>query len=570
MPTVAKKIVGEVFGDLTIIGENREQRALRAVCRCACGNEYLVQYSRLVNGGITCCRECKKKTSKISECNRRDEKIRLYKEADALQPLNGDVFWNFTVVRPIDDPTEGGRCRYMFLCRCGNCRVEKLNAVVSGRIKSCGCLKRNRFSDGMNISDVTAGSTSHTLVFTGETKSDGYGDDALRLYRCTCSACGMSSWYSKRLFKQGYAKCDCERLQERRRHFIEVLKKYRISKYPKYNREEFVKGMRFGKLTVTKMTENTHKGESSTWYGCCGNTASVSKKSISTTLSSCGVKFNDTSGMRLHSLMPSSVNRSKFPVADYPSYGKVSSCEDVTMKSIIRCFSQTFYDLLYERDSSGSSDGQYDFKVMDDVKTNEEFISRIDYSTFVEHLMPCDYKRELFMYVECGGAYLCLRFDARLLLSRKVRCKYPTLTMRVFPKVSNFRFTDRFFHDFLDWFCSSFVRKNPSGDSFRFVVELTMPGVWFSDVTCMQPSNRKAAIRKYPVWLRRDCIVRERVFSHVGFSLRSLLALLYPEMHEFYVKTSPACEVCLRMMGRLGFAVSEEVPCASFTYECVC
>lgn len=613
MPTVAKKIVGEVFGNLTIIGENREQRALRAVCRCTCGNEYLVQYNRLVKGGITCCMECKKKASRISERDRRDERVRLYKEADTIQPSKGDVFWNFTVVRPLDDPTMGGRCRYVFQCRCGNRRIEKLNSVVSGRIKSCGCLKRNQFSDNRNISDVPAGSTSHTLVFTGETKSDGSGDDALRLYRCTCSLCGISSWYPKRLFKQGYAKCDCERLQERRRHFIEVLKKYRVKKYPKYNREELVKGMRYGKLTVIKRTENPSKHESSLWYDClcdCGHTVSVSKESLlngmvrscgclstdkfeescestdlivrpeevpalciahkqrtSITLSSYGVKFNDTAGMRLHSLMSSAVNKIKFPVADYPSYGTVSSGEDVTMKSIIRCFSPTFYSLLYERASSGSSEGQYDFQVMDDVKTNEEFISRIDYSPFVEHLMPCDYKDELFMYVECGCAYLCLRFDARLLFSRKVRCKPPVLTMRVFPKVSHFRFTDRFFHDFLTWFCSSFVRKPPSEDSFRFVVELTMPEVWFSDVTCMQPSERRAAIRKYPVWLRRDCIVRERVFSQVGFSLRSLLALMYPEMHEFYVRTSPACEVCLRMMGRLGFVVSEEIHCASFTYE---
>lgn len=388
-------------------------------------------------------------------------------------------------------------------------------------------------------SDVPKGRMSHTLRFTGDIRTDGIGDDSKRMYRCVCVLCKREGWYPKRLFKRGYCSCECERMLSVRKHFVELLHSYRIRKFPV--RHEEVPAL------------------------CIAH-----KQRISTTLSSCGVKFNDTSGMRLHSLMPSSVNRSKFPVADYPSYGKVSSGEDVTMKSIIRCFSPTFYDLLYERDSSGSSACQHDFKVMDDVNTNEEFISRIDYSPFVEHLMPCDYKRELFMYVECGCAYLCLRFDARILLSRKVRCKYPTLTMRVFPKVSNFRFTDRFFHDFLDWFCSSFVRKNPSGDSFRFVVELTMPGVWFSDVTCMQPSNRKSAIRKYPVWLRRDCIVRERVFSHVGFSLRSLLALLYPEMHEFYVKTSPACEVCLRMMGRLGFAVSEEVPCASFTFECVC
>jgi len=395
---------------------------------------------------------------------------------------------------------------------------------------TCDSMKRN--------SDVPKGRMSHTLRFTGDIRTDGIGDDSKRMYRCVCVLCKREGWYPKRLFKRGYCSCECERMLSARKHFVELLHSYRIRKFPV--RHEEVPAL------------------------CIAH-----KQRTSITLSSFGVKFNETAGMRLHSLLSSSVNRVKFPVADYPSYGTVLSDEDVTMKSIIKCFSPTFYSLLYARDSSGTSDCQYDFKVMNDVNTNDEFLSRIDYSPFVEHLMPCDYKRESFMYVECGCAYLCLRFDARLLSSRKVCCKYPILTMRVFPKVSHFRFTDRFLNEFMTWFCSSSVRRNPSEESFRFAVELTMPEIWFSDVTCMQPSKRKAAIRKYPVWVGRDCIVRERVFSQVGFSLRSLLALMYPEMHESYVKTSPACEVCLRMMGRLGFVLSEEIPCASFTYECV-
>lgn len=212
MPTVIKNIVGEVFGDLTVIGENREQSALRAVCRCSCGNEYIVQYNRLTRGLVTQCKVCKKE--------------------------------------------KGAR----------------------------------RSPD---MSDDAEGSTSHTLVFTGNARTEG-----VRQYYCTCTVCGKSSWYTKRLFRLGYAKCDCERLMERRRHFIEVLKKYRVMKYPKYNRGELLQGTKYGKLTVIKRTENPPHDDTAVWYDCvcdCGSVVSVRRKLLLNGMTrSCGCLHKET------------------------------------------------------------------------------------------------------------------------------------------------------------------------------------------------------------------------------------------------------------------------------------
>lgn len=380
---------------------------------------------------------------------------------------------------------------------------------------------------------------SHTLRFTGDIRTDGLGDASQRMYRCVCVLCRREGWYPKRLFTRGHCSCECERMFSARKHFIELLHSYRVMKF----------SVRHDEVPAL----------------CIAH-----KQRTSTTLSSFGVKFKDTTGMRLHSLRSSPVSSGEFPVADYPSCGSVPSGEDITMQSVVRCFSPLLYSLLYEHHTVPITDTDRRFHVMENVNTQEDILSLIDYRCFVEHLIPCELHKEKFMYVDCGDAYLCLRFDSRLLSLRRVRSKTPVLMMRVFPKSSGFRFTDEFVRSFIHWFCASFLQTDISplhDDEVMFHMEVTMPEIWFSDVTCMHMTDRKAAIRKYPVWLRHDCIVRERVFSQIGFSLRSLLALMYPDMHESYVRTSAACDVITGMMNKLGFVLSQELQCASYTLD---
>lgn len=388
-------------------------------------------------------------------------------------------------------------------------------------------------------SDVPKGRMSHTLRFTGDIRTEGLGDASQRMYRCVCVLCRMEGWYPKRLFVRGYCSCECERMRSARKHFIELLHSYRVMKFPVRHVEVPALCAAFLKREKRTLID----------YGIC---------------------MHDLAGMRLHSLTSSSVNDNTFPTADYSVYGSLSSGEDVTMQSVVRCFSPLLYSLLYEHQAISSIDTDSSFRVMENAKTQEDILSFIDYRCFVEHLIPCEFRSEKFMYVDCSDAYLCLRFDPRLLSLRLVRNEIPVLTMRVFPKSSGFRFTDEFVRSFMHWFCTSFMQtdiSSLSNDEVMFHMEVTMPEVWFSDVTCMHMTERKTAIQKYPVWLRHDCIVRERVFSHVGFSLRSLLALMYPDMHEIYVRTSAACDVITGMMKKLGFVLAQEFQCASYTLD---
>ena len=576
------KLIGQVFGRLTITGiDPVDKRHLKVICHCACGRDVTIRWDVIRRGQVSCgcfredfLKDAKERQEAYKEAvaqrkqerkergvrNRALQKAeraerrvkreqeyaeRRMKRAQELAEqkasakdfnnypspvIEGDVYWNLTAIR------RTGKRSWLWRCNlCGKEFKHKQGDVIKGKFKSCGCYKLVMFND----TDLSAGTMSHTLRFTGEKRIDGSGDAAVCLYKCICTSCGRSEWYQKRLFKSGNSACECERLRQKRSRFIQVLLQYKRKKYP--IRHEEVPALRVALLKRAKRT-----------------------------LSDYGIGLHDLAGMRLHSLTSSSVNDNTFPTADYSVHGALSSGEDVTMQSIVRCFSPLLYSLLYEHQTISSDDTDLRFRVMDNAQTHEDILSLIDYRCFVEHLIPCEYRSEKFMYVDCGDAYLCLRFDPRLLSLCHVRNEIPVLIMRVFPKSSGFRFTDEFVRSFLHWFCSSFMQTDLSEvplDDVMFHMEVTMPEVWFSDVTCMHLTERKAAIRKYPVWLRQDCIVRERVFSNVGFSLRSLLALMYPDMHEGYVRTSAARDVVIGMMKKLGFVLAQEIQCASYTLD---
>ena len=285
MPTPKKSIIGERYGRLTIIGENRDKTYLRAICRCDCGNIVSSSYAHLTKGDKISC-GCHKKELKAQK-EAEKEKERLERSLERVTDPNfngssyrnsrvsvGDTFWNLTAIE------QTGNRQWRWKCVCGNERIADEATVIYGRLKSCGCLKKTQHTH-FNKSDVPIGTLSHTLEFLGDTGSQGNGDLTKRMYLCRCNVCGKEAWYEKLKFKQGFAKCDCERLQERRKHFILLLKKYVVKKFPQKDFTPLVRGQRFGKLTVIKRTEYPEKDLDLIWYDCkcdCGNKVSVRKK----------------------------------------------------------------------------------------------------------------------------------------------------------------------------------------------------------------------------------------------------------------------------------------------------
>lgn len=66
--------------------------------------------------------------------------------------LTGQKFGRLTVVRRALSPTTYGRqkIRYVCKCECGASTVVLAESLVSGRTKSCGCLRRDRMRAGAN------------------------------------------------------------------------------------------------------------------------------------------------------------------------------------------------------------------------------------------------------------------------------------------------------------------------------------------------------------------------------------------------------------------------------------
>ena len=334
-----KDIVGEVYGKLTIIEALRDDpKHLKARCRCECGNEKVIAYNSLKTGHTTTC-GCLLKAQREDAGKRREEyrkgveerkqerhriavenaeqkqqekeakkqaredikRLKAEQKEKAKQeridswrePLvkPGDVYWMLTAVKRVAEAA------WLWRCECGNEKVACDNTVVKGKLKSCGCLKQRQFTD-LNQTDLPKGTKSHELVFTGETKSEGTGDNTKRLYLCRCELCGKEDWYEKTKFKLGYSKCACEKLQHARNKFILLLKKYRSKKFPRPYGIEIESGTRFGKLTVIRRDYSPKSEENSIWYECkcdCGNMVSVRKKLLLNGMTrSCGCLHEET------------------------------------------------------------------------------------------------------------------------------------------------------------------------------------------------------------------------------------------------------------------------------------
>lgn len=334
-----KDIVGEVYGKLTIVEALRDDpKHLKARCRCECGNEKVIAYNSLKTGHTTTCgcllkaqredagkrreeyrkgveerkqerhriavenaeqkqqeKEAKKQAREDSKRLKAEQKEKAKQERidSWREPLvkPGDVYWMLTAVKRLAEAA------WLWRCECGKEKIACDNTVVKGKLKSCGCLKQRQFTD-LNHTDLPKGTKSHELVFTGETKSEGTGDDTKRLYLCRCELCGREDWYEKSKFKLGYSACSCERLKQKRKKFVQLLVAYRRKKFTHLTPDEWYEGKRFGKLTVLGRTKNPPKETVSVWFDCkcdCGNEVSVRKKLLlNGQTRSCGCLMDET------------------------------------------------------------------------------------------------------------------------------------------------------------------------------------------------------------------------------------------------------------------------------------
>lgn len=124
--------IGRKFNHLTIIKKVKDHIDAKDgkiepmwLCKCDCKpfnkNTKIVKHSNLINGIVTCCDICKKKS---------------------VIDIIGKKFGKLIVLRRANDYIYGGgkkEAQYLCRCDCGNMKIIRGSSLRSGHTTSCGC-----------------------------------------------------------------------------------------------------------------------------------------------------------------------------------------------------------------------------------------------------------------------------------------------------------------------------------------------------------------------------------------------------------------------------------------------
>lgn len=181
---------GNTYGYLTVIERAKENsKDVKWLCKCKCGNEVIVRGSSLRNGNTKSC-GCLQK-EKIRERNENKENI------------IGKKFNHLLVEKFVGykENNNGKRSRlYECLCDCGNKKITTYNYIISGQVKSCGCLShKKQYIDeiGNRYGKLTV------LSYEGTNK------DKRSLWLCKCDCGGTIITSGKSLRNGLIISCGC-------------------------------------------------------------------------------------------------------------------------------------------------------------------------------------------------------------------------------------------------------------------------------------------------------------------------------------------------------------------------
>ncbi|MBO5897533.1 MAG: hypothetical protein J6R04_00815 [Clostridia bacterium] len=142
-----KDIVGQHFGRWVVVKREQDYvspsgyHRTQWLCKCSCGTERIVDASSLMGGRSISCgcykAEITSKTTLIDIINKR--------------------FGRLVVLERVEDHiTSGGRQipRYLCNCDCGNLHTATSSSLLSGSVKSCGCLQQDVWKNPYNFNDL--------------------------------------------------------------------------------------------------------------------------------------------------------------------------------------------------------------------------------------------------------------------------------------------------------------------------------------------------------------------------------------------------------------------------------
>lgn len=130
-------LTGKRFGRFTVLSRTENNKDGRAMwlCKCDCGNERIVVGKSLRNGHTQSCgclnKDIVRDKSLIDRTGQRFGKLTILDRAEDYVAKNGKK-----------------HVRWRCVCDCGKETVVDTCQLVSGKTKSCGCLRRGNIKHG--------------------------------------------------------------------------------------------------------------------------------------------------------------------------------------------------------------------------------------------------------------------------------------------------------------------------------------------------------------------------------------------------------------------------------------
>ena len=236
-------LVGKRFGRLVVLkrDENKKSKSVYWICQCDCGNIKSIDGASLrrSNGTRSCGCLSKERSSETH-----------------LIDLTGKIFGRLTVLRRDMSKTGKNRSSYWLCqCKCGNIKSIDGSSLRRGITTSCGCYMQEQKGKSY-LKDLTGQRFGRLTVIKQlpnlKTEKHSYPQ-----WECECDCGETVITTSSTLCSGNISSCGCLRRERHRKTVTQDLT-----------------NMRFGKLTVIELDEETSKKKKQIYWKCqcdCGN-----------------------------------------------------------------------------------------------------------------------------------------------------------------------------------------------------------------------------------------------------------------------------------------------------------
>lgn len=231
-----KEVIGEKFGELTILSVKKTKKGSKIIrrceCLCSCGKKVNIRLYSVLNGVTKSCGH-----------------LRFQERVDNSKYI-GKTYGELTILDIIREKTERSFVyKAECLCSCGKIAKPRLFGILNGKTKSCGHLAMSLKIDPTQY----IGQTFGELTILNVTDSE---EDSKVVRRCECL-------------------CSCGRKTNPRLHSVlygNTKSCGHLARYPKENFTRFI-GEKFGELTIIGFVETRENSKLVRYFECvcsCG------------------------------------------------------------------------------------------------------------------------------------------------------------------------------------------------------------------------------------------------------------------------------------------------------------